>query len=422
MAKNNLITVWCFGREIGRVGFDEDRLSSTFQYHPEFLKSGEFSRLFPYIFKRTDIAQVFDRYHSESFRGLPPMIADSLPDVFGNIIFKAWLEANHEDFGKISVLEQLAYVGSRGMGALEYRPERKVLGKNVSIDLDEITQVMGRVLAQKNGISAEGMDSAALLNIFKIGSSAGGARPKVLISQHKTTGKIIPGDLEYSADYDHYLVKLLIPEEEHPYSREKVEYCYYLTATELGIAMMGSHLIEDKHFATLRYDRADGQKKHVLTASGMTGWDFKDPQKSSYENLFTLALNLKLPPKQLDELFLRMVFNVVFFNIDDHLKNHAFIYNQDRDRWDLSPAYDITYALNPLQQVVRVNRALSIGGKRRDVSVDDLLTIAETYTVKNPKQVIEKVVKGIELWLENAEKLGIPKHIIAAMQKDFVRF
>ena len=154
----------------------------------------------------------------------------------------------------------------------------------------------------------------------------------------------------------------------------------------------------------------------------MTGWDFKDPQKSSYENLFTLALNLKLPPKQLDELFLRMVFNVVFFNIDDHLKNHAFIYNQDRDRWDLSPAYDITYALNPLQQVVRVNRALSIGGKRRDVSMDDLLTIAETYTVKNPKQVIEKVVKGIELWLENAEKLGIPKHIIAAMQKDFVRF
>ena len=422
MAKNKLITVWCFGREIGRIGFDENLSTSTFQYHPEFLKSGDYPRLFPYIIKRTSIAQLFNTYNSPSYRGLPPVIADSLPDVFGNIIFKAWLEARDKDFQKISVLEQLAYVGSRGMGALEYRPEKKMAAKDATIDLAEVTEVMGQVLAQKNGVSGEGLDSAALLNIFKIGSSAGGARPKILISKDQVTGRIIPGDLEYGANFDHYLVKLYIPEEEHPYSREKVEYCYYLTATALGINMMPSHLIEGKHFATLRYDRTDGEKKHVLTASGMTGWDFKDPVMSSYENLFSLAVNLKLPPAQLDELFLRMVFNVVFFNIDDHLKNHAFIYDPAKDRWDLSPAYDLTYALNPLQQVVRVNRALSINGKRNGIELLDLLDIAEKYTIKTPKQVIEKVVQGIELWLDHAQQIGVPANIIAAMQKDFVRF
>ena len=421
MAKNNLIKLYCFNQEIGRLGFDEDRAASTFQYHPDFLKSGNYPHLFPYIFKKTAMPQVFNTYNTESFRGLPPMIADSLPDVFGNIIFKAWLEANDKNFEKISVLEQLAYVGSRGMGALEYRPEQK-LGKNVTINLEEVTQVMGQVLAQKNGISEEVLDGAALLNIFKIGSSAGGARPKILISQHKKSGRIIPGDLEYAGDYDHYLVKLYIPEEGYPYSREKVEYCYYLTAIALGINMMPSKLIEDKHFATLRYDRLEGKKKHVLTASGITGWDFKDTGKSSYENLFELAINLKLTPRQLDELFLRMVFNVVFFNIDDHLKNHAFIYDELQDRWDLSPAYDLTYALNPLQQAIRINRALSINGKRRDITLTDLLGIADRYTIKSPKLVIEKVNQGIAIWLKYAQQLGIPEHIIVAMQKDFVRF
>ncbi len=418
MAKNNLITLYCFDQEIGRVGFDEDRAISTFQYHPDFLKSGNFLRLFPYIFKKTAMPQVFSIYNTESFRGLPPMIADSLPDVFGNIIFKAWLETNDKDFKKISALEQLAYVGRRGMGALEYRPEKKV-GKNVTINLEEITEVIGQVLTQKNDVSEELLDSAALLNIFKIGSLAGGARPKILISEHKGSGRVISGDLEYSDNYDHYLVKLHIPEEEHPYSREKVEYCYYLTATALGIMMMPSKLIEDKHFATLRYDRLDGKKKHVLTASGMTGWDFKDPEKSSYENLFELAVNLKLPPRQLDELFLRMVFNVVFFNIDDHLKNHAFIYDELLDRWDLSPAYDLTYALNPLQQAIRINRAMSINGKRRNIVLADLMEIAENYTIKGPKQIIEKVDQGIAIWFEQAKQLGIPEKIIFEMQKNF---
>jgi len=421
MATNDIISLYCFDEEIGKIGFDEDRNTSTFQYHPDHLKSGKYSNLFPFIFKKTPAAQLFNKYNNESFRGLPPMIADSLPDVFGNIIFKAWLEANHKDFEKISVIEQLAYVANRGMGALEYRPGKKIK-KNVSINLDEITEVLSQVLEQKHHTSGAQLDSAALLNVFKIGTSAGGARPKILISQHKETGKIIPGDLEYSAEYNHYLVKLSLPDQEHPYSRETVEYCYYLTAIELGIEMMPSRLIEGKHFATMRFDRQNGKKKHILTASGMTGWDFKDPEVSSYENLFELALNLKVAPRQIDELFKRMIFNVIFFNVDDHLKNHSFIYEEQDNEWRLSPAYDLTYALNPLIRILKASRAMSINGKRKEINLEDLLTIADKFTIKKAKQIIESVQNAIPRWLEHALALGIPEKIISEMQKDFITF
>jgi serine/threonine-protein kinase HipA len=421
MAKNNIISLFCFGKEIGRIGLNLDSNSSTFQYNPEFINSGQYSRLFPYIFKKTHLPQRFSNYNSETFRGLPPMIADSLPDVFGNIIFKTWLELQNKDFKKITVLEQLAYVGNRGMGALEYRPNSP-LPKDGTINLEEITEVLTKVLDQKNHISGDELSAEVLLNIFKIGSSAGGARPKILVSQHKQSGKIIPGDLEYSGDYDHYLIKLNIPEEGYRYNREAVEYSYYLTAVDLGITMMPSKLIENKHFATLRYDRQQGTKKHVLTASGMAGWDFKSPNESSYENLFELALSLKLPPRQIDELFKRMVFNVVFFNIDDHLKNHSFIYNGLEDNWDLAPAYDLTYALNPLLRATKVNRVLSINGKRTEVTIDDILRIADQYTVKQPKQTIQSVQNAIPTWEENARNLGIPDRIIGEMKKDFIIF
>ena len=155
--------------------------------------------------------------------------------------------------------------------------------------------------------------------------------------------------------------------------------------------MMDSKLIEDKHFATLRYDRQNGVKKHVLTASGITGWDFKSPTHSSYENLFKLSSFLKIPHSQVEELFKRMVFNVIYGNTDDHLKNHSFIYNEKGDNWHLSPAYDITFALNPVVNIKNSNRALSINGKRNNITAEDILKIADEYTIKNPVGVIKTI-------------------------------
>lgn len=417
MSKNNIISVFCFGEEIGKIGHDEDRKKSFFQYNPAFLKSGKYKNLFPLLIKRTEQVQVFGKFNNEAFRGLPPMIADSLPDLFGNIIFKTWLESKQKNFEKISILEQLAYVSNRGMGALEYKPG-KAIPKNTSINIEAITDVLKKVLENKMETIGGRLETSALLNVFKIGTSAGGARPKILVSEHKESEKIIPGDLEFSEDYNHYLVKLHI-DDDAGYNREIIEYCYYLTAVETNITMMPSKLIDEKHFATLRYDRIEGHKKHILTASGMTGWDYNDPEMSSYENLFDLAIFLKLPYKEIDELFRRMIFNLVFANMDDHLKNHSFIYDEENDKWNLAPAYDLTYSLNPLINFKRSARALSINGKRIDITLDDVLKIADKFTIKNPKGIITQVQNNIPTWEENAKKLQIPERIINTIQKDF---
>jgi len=183
--------------------------------------------------------------------------------------------------------------------------------------------------------------------------------------------------------------------------------------------MMDSKLIENKHFATLRYDRQFGEKQHVLTVSGLTGWDFKSqPENSSYENVFKVALSLKVPHKDLQQLFKRMVFNIVFKNVDDHLKNHSFIYRKEQNNWNLAPAYDLTYALNPLFTFKTVSRALSVNGKRTNITTKDILVIADLFSIKNPKGIIKEINNIIPKWEEFSNELGIPEKIITAIQKE----
>jgi serine/threonine-protein kinase HipA len=420
MGIHDIISINCFGKEIGRLGYDLQQNFSTFQYNPEFLIDSNYKNLFPQtgIVKKTHHVQVFRHFNNDTFKGLPPMIADSLPDVYGNIIFKKWLEAGEKRLEQITTIEQLTYVANRGMGALEYKPS-KTLPTSVGIDLNEITQVLSNVLDAKSAQHESNLNSETLLNIFKIGSSAGGVRPKVLISQHKQTLEIIPGDLNFDADHDHYLVKLNLVDE-NGYNREQIEYCYYLIATQIGVNMMPSKMIDKKHFATLRFDRQNGKKIHTLTACGLTGWDFLNPKDSSYENLFELAYFLKVPQRDIEQLFKRMVFNVVFCNTDDHLKNHAFLYAETEDRWYLTPAYDLTYSLNPLLNYKKTSRALSINGKRIDVTLSDLLKIAETFTIKSAKRTIQEVQNAINLWSIKAKELEIPEHIIKSVHADFV--
>jgi len=412
MARNNIIDVQLFGEEIGRIGYDEHRHTTSFQFNPVFLASNKLLNAFPKtgVLRRTPVPQIFHRFNGETFKGLAPPFADSLPDHFGSIIFKTWLSQQEQK--EINILEQLAYVGARGMGALEYHP-RKKLPKNTSIELNEMIAVLREVLDLKKSSEQGKMNSKALLNIFKIGSSAGGARPKIIISEHKETRKIIPGDLEVSADYNHYLIKLAI-EEENNYPREVIEYCYYQMLQKIGIRIMDSKLIEHKHFATLRFDRQNGEKQHTLTASGLTGWDYKDTTDSSYENLFKLCSFLKVPHAQIEELFKRMVFNISYGNTDDHLKNHSFIYNKEKERWNLSPAYDVTYATNPLLPI-KARQALSINGKRNKFVLADILKIANEFTVKNPTGVIKLVQAQKTYLVKILKQHDIPTKISAGI-------
>jgi serine/threonine-protein kinase HipA len=415
MAREKIIDIVVFGVEVGKIGYDVDKKKSFFQYNPAFLESNQFSNLFPFVFKRIKPAQVFSEYQNDTFQGLPPMIADSLPDTFGNIIFQEWLTAR--GINKVTPIEQLAYVADRGMGALEYKPIKE-LPNTSKVNIDEVITILEKVLKLKNDTRGEDLSELALLNIFKIGTSAGGARPKILISEHKETGEIIAGDKEISEDYNHYLVKLHIDDSDG-YNKEKVEYAYYLLAKEAGINMMPSKLIEDTHFATLRYDRQNGEKQHVLTVTGLTGWDFKSkPENSSYENVFKVALSLGVPHKDVQQLFKRMVFNLVFRNVDDHLKNHSFMYNKESDSWNLAPAYDLTFALNPLLTFKTTSRALSINGKRTEITIKDLLVIADTFSIKNSNGIIGEVQAGIPRWAEIAKELNIPERIITSIQKE----
>ena len=417
MARDKVINVLAFETELGKLGYDLDSQKSFFQYNPDFLDSDQYSKLFPFIFKRTKSVQVFKEYQGDTFQGLPPMIADSLPDAFGNIIFQEWLDAR--GIQKITPLEQLAYVADRGMGALEYQPIKE-LPMSSQINLDEVIQVLEKVLKLKEDTKGENLNELSLLNVFKIGTSAGGARPKILISEHKETGEIIAGDRVVNNEYNHYLVKLHLDDSDG-YNKELVEYAYYLLAKEAGIDMMPSKLIENKHFATLRYDRQNGEKQHVLTVTGLTGWDFKSqPENSSYENIFRVALSLGVPHKDIQQLFRRMVFNLVFRNVDDHLKNHSFIYDREKNSWQLGPAYDITYALNPLITFKASSRALSINGKRTEIGLKDLLTVAEEFAIKNPKGIIAEVQKLIPRWSEIASELVILKSIVVRISGDLI--
>ena len=274
-----------------------------------------------------------------------------------------------------------------------------------------------KVLKLKEGVTGGTLNNLSLFNIFKIGTSAGGARPKIILSEHKETGEVIAGDREFSGAYNHYMVKLHISEETR-YNKEKVEFAYYLLAKEAGVIMMPSKLIDSTHFATERYDRQNGKKQHVLTACGLSGWDFKNPDDSSYENVFKLSSGLKVPHKDLEQLYKRMVFNLVFANIDDHLKNHSFIYNEEKDNWNLAPAYDLTYPLNALNNYTRVSRALSINNKRQDISLNDVLSIADEYAIKNPKGIIGEVQALIPRWRKIASELEIPKKVIASIENE----
>lgn len=417
MAKNQIISVLYKDIEIGKISYDADQRKSFFQYQPDFLNSNLYKKLFPYIIRRASNVQVFSEFEGDTFRGLPPMIADSLPDVFGNLIFKEWLEFNHKEAVNISPLEQLTYVGKRGMGALEFIPSKSI-NTTTEINIDEITEVVKKVLDVKSSIQEKGLSDLALRNIFKIGTSAGGDRPKILISEHKESETIITGDLESSNEYNHYLIKLAI-DQELGYSKEKVEFVYYQLATSIGIEMMPSKLIDDKHFATLRFDRQNGQKQHVLTASGMTGWDFRKPENSNYDNLFKLSIDLKIPHKDIQQLFKRMVFNLVFANIDDHLKNFSFIYDDQKDKWNLAPAYDLTYPLDALMNYTRVVRAMAINGKRTAINRQDLLQIAERYSIKNPKGIINEVVKATEDFKDLCEIQNLPEKVIQKIYDEF---
>jgi len=412
----DILNIKLFGDEIGRLGYDNDKRCSYFQYSPDYLTTNN-SKSLPFIIKRNPEIQSFPQFEGKAFRGLPPMFADSLPDVFGNHLFQSWLNAQGKPI-QLNALEQLAYVGRRGMGAWEYEPTLTMDAPS-SFRIAEMAQLLKEILADKESLMPEIANAEGLLNLFRIGTSAGGMCPKILVARHRKTNQIMPGDLLYGPHHDYFLVKLNL-ENDPSHPKETIEFIYASIAQQQGIDMMPCELWEGQHFATHRFDRQNNQKQHILTASGLTGWDYQNPEDSSYENLFKLAMALKIPLNELQQLFRRMVFNVVFNNIDDHLKNHSFTYHPETDQWHLSPAYDLTYALNPKLKFHKVSRALSIGEKREQISRKDLLKIADTFSIEQAEQTIQEILESRSLWSDLAYQHHLSPTLISTIQQQMV--
>jgi serine/threonine-protein kinase HipA len=401
---------------VGPLYWDENRNIAVFEYDPSFLRRGlEIAPLLMPL--REGVKYNFSTLNYDTFKGLPPMISDSLPDDFGNHIMNAWLSKQGKTIDSLSPTERLGYVGKRGMGALEYEPvlDNKEVNNN-NIDLNELVEVANKVLYSKEENYYSDIDDKSLSKILKIGTSAGGARAKAILAYDEINNIYKSGDINHGAHHSYWLVKLDGATNKKlgdPEGYGRIEFAYYNMALEAGINMSESKLIPEgdrAHFITKRFDRVDGEKLHMQTLSGIAGMDYRKPNLYSYEQVFSVLKQMQLPHKAIEQQFRRMVFNVVARNQDDHVKNISFIMDKE-GRWSLSPAYDVSYCFNPLGTWTNKHQ-LAINGKRDSFVLDDLLKIGKENNIRNRNDIVAKVIDSVSKWKNFASQADVsPKYI-----------
>ncbi len=408
---------------VGIVYWDKNRNIGVFEYDSSFVdKELEVSPLLMPV--KEGVIYDFPALNFETFKGLPPMIADSLPDDFGNHIMNTWLSQQGKTIDDLLPTERLGYVGKRGMGALEYEP---VLDKSEEytsdINLEELVNIANKVLASKNSTEFQSIDSNALSKILRIGTSAGGARAKAILAFDEKNRIYKPGDIIHDENHSYWLLKLDGVSDKQlgdPKGYGKIEYAYYNMAKECGIEMSLSKLLHEHdraHFITKRFDRTDeGGKVHLQTLSGLTGMNYKQANMYSYEQVFTVLRQLRLPHKSIEQQFRRMVFNIVARNQDDHVKNISFLMDKT-GAWSLSPAYDLTYSHNPVGTWTNKHQ-LSVSGKRDEFTIDDLLKVGKENNIRNRKSIISDIVEVVSNWKQFAQNAEIEQDRIKDIESN----
>jgi serine/threonine-protein kinase HipA len=351
----------------------------------------------------------------KTFKGLPGLLADVLPDDYGNQLINSWLAQNGRSENSMNPVELLCFIGTRGMGALEFEPSQlKINKKAFDIEIDNLISLSQKMLSKRAGFETNLSEDEqkAMLDILKIGTSAGGARPKAIIAYNEKTGQVKSGQTTAPKGFEHWLIKLDTVSdvqfgESTGYGR--IEMAYYLMAKACAIDMTECRLMEENgraHFMTKRFDREDGeQKHHIQTLCAMQHYDFSQITSFSYEQLFQTMRLLRLPYPQAEQLFRRMVFNVIARNCDDHTKNFAFRLKKE-GKWELAPAYDICFAYRPESDWVSQHN-LSINGKRKNITKNDLLGIAKTMNIKKANIIIQQISVTVTNWYEFAEKANV---------------
>lgn len=407
-----------FGMNVGTVRWDSSYEVARFEYDAQFAGKGiEPSPLMMPV--QQGRIYSFGNLNRETFNGLPGMLADSLPDTYGRALFDKWLTLTGRTVG--NPIETLCFLGQRCMGALEFEPATGPAPADMKIEIDSLVEVAKEALSKKEEFGAN-LDidrKAAIAEILRLGTSAGGQRAKAIIAYNKDTGEVRSGQVSAPEGFDYYLIKLDGVSAEAGFKETenfgRLEYSFSLLAKECGIEMTDCSLIEENgraHFLTKRFDRANGEKIHMQTLCGMAHYDFRLRRAYSYEQTFNVMRRLRLPYSQAEEMFLRMVFNVVIRNQDDHTKNISFLMDKT-GKWTLSPAYDIGFAYNPKGSWTDTHQ-MSINGKFDDITRQDLLVCAAANNIKNAAEIIDKVCETTAKWPEMAKNCGVPQEMIDA--------
>jgi serine/threonine-protein kinase HipA len=418
-----IVEVMLYGQLLGTAEWNSDKRSSVFQYSTNIIKAIEPS---PIIMPTEGRVFETNRDHI-NFHNLPYLLSDSMPDDFGNIMMKEWLKQRGLSIDDINPVDRLTYVGKRGMGALEYVPANHGKDDSSIVDIGEIYEIAKSVLENKKETSFSDLDKDSLIEILRIGTSAGGTRAKALIAIKRDTNnritEIRPGDIIQPGEYSYWLLKIDGANEKTLGESEgmgKIEFVYYKLAKEAGIEISESTLHEENgrfHFLTKRFDRTDnGDKIHMQTFSALAGIDYKIRKAGNYETLFRVMKRLQLPYKQFEQQYRRMLFNVVARNHDDHVKNFAFLMNKD-GKWQISPAYDLCFSYKPGGTWTNEHQ-LSINGKYDSFTKDDLLVFAKKFGIKKANLILEEVITAVNQWSKIASEIEIPKEIIKYISKN----
>lgn len=403
------VKIW--GIKVGLIIWEGEENFSVFEYDKNFSKHGlqlspimlplsENPKENVFSFKNTFINR------SSTFKGLPGLLADSLPDKFGNDIINVWLKSQNRPLNSLNPVEKLCFIGNRGMGALEFEPSTsKENNTSSKIEIDSLVKTAREILSERRNLT-HNLHTKSFIEIFKIATSAGGARAKAIIAFNPTTNEVRSGQVDAPHGFSHWIIKFDgVKKDDYGeiikgYGR--VEFAYYKMALDCGIDMTECRLFEEKdlaHFMTKRFDRIGNKKVHVQTFSAMRHFDYDGT--NSYEELFETMRFLNLPHSQFEQMYRRMVFNVLAINFDDHTKNFSFMMDTN-GKWKISPAYDLTFVYS--EDFFGPRRASSINGKRNNITKIDLWDIARRNDIKKANEIISEVSEVVNNWKQYANK------------------
>ncbi len=421
------VKLW--GKSIGAVSWDEDAGLAHFEYDSDFIHSG--IEVAPLTMPLSKQIYSFPALPRETFHGLPGLLADSLPDDFGNALINVWLANQGRTPESFNSVERLCYTGVRGMGALEYSPSQgPFTGKSESVDVKALVELASRILTKRNALQGSfdtELREDSLQDILRVGTSAGGARAKGVIAWNQKTNEVRSGQVKAGKGFSYWLLKFdgvsgnRDKESEDPAGYGLIEHAYYRMAKKAGIDMEESRLLKENgrsHFMTRRFDRtASGQKVHMQSFCAMEHFDFKKAGAHSYEQTLRTIRKLGMPMAMIEEQFRRMAFNILGRNQDDHVKNIAFLMDKSGN-WSLSPAFDMTYSYNP-QGVWTSQHQMSLNGKRDDFTIEDFKACAKNASMKRGRaeEIVRQVQEAVLQWTHFAEKSGVTSEVADGIAK-----